>query len=233
LEKERRRHTDFLLANAGRLLEVVAVIDRAIVVAKAVEQFHVLLHDRLNMVRHRLWPYVRHNGELRINVREEEFRRGSDGEMHTREIDGTRIYAVLPGYEMLDPALRRVSPTLERALERVRPYLYGERWQDAIQALTDEQRRIAAETLSRAVSSAVDVIAKLEELRRFADAVNINTLRGWGEHPGCPLPYMYSHDQTHISFGQSDYRVVRVPIGAALRNYIGQIEFWTGLAPRR
>lgn len=232
-EIARRRHTNFLLANLGRLPEVIEVIGRALVVARSVEQLHTLLHNRLGMVGLNLWRHVRREGALHINVKEQEFRRGGDGEMYPHDVDASRVFATLPGYEILDPAAPHLSAALERCLERIRRYNYGEGWQAAIDGLGDEDRRVAAETLSRSVKTVVDTIAEIEKLRRFAERVTINTLRAWGVHEGCPVPFNYVHEGTHITFGRSDSRIAQVPLPRDLQNQIGQIEFWTGLEPRR
>ena len=233
LERERRRLTDFLLANLGRLPEVIAVIEHAVVVARAVEQLHDLLHDRFRTVRLNLWRHVRRNGELIVSVREEEFRRGEDGEMYSHEVDVLRPYAVLPAYEILDPAALHLANVLERCLDRLREYRYGERSEAAVAEMNDERKKIVAETLSRSVNTARDTIAKIIELRRFSERVTINTLRNWGQQAGCPVPFNYSHNGTSITFGPSDSQMVGVPIAAELRNDIGEIDFWTPLEPRR
>jgi len=78
IEQRRRRNTEFLLSNLPQLGHVIAVIERGIMVGKAVESFHELLHNRLSRLRLNLWPYVRRGGELRVNVKESEFRRGAE-----------------------------------------------------------------------------------------------------------------------------------------------------------
>ena len=233
LEQKRKRDRDFLLANVGRLPDVLAIVNRAIVVARAVENLHTLLHNRFRMVGLKLWPYVRRNGELQINVKEEEFRRQGDGEMYAHEVHGTRTFAVVPGYEMLNPDAPRLSGSLEGSAGRIRQYRFGEDWKAAIEALSDEERHQVADTLSRAVGKATACIAELENLRRFIEPVAINTLRSWGAHEGCPIPYIYSHNGTSITFGPSDYQSVGVPLSAELQTHIGQIEFWTPRAPKR
>jgi hypothetical protein len=232
IERERARLTDFLLSNLGKIADVIKVIERAIVVARAVEQFHELLHDRLRTVRHNLWRHVRRGGELTVAVKRNEFRRGEDGEMHSEEVDAIVPYATLPAFEMLDPANLNLLSALERALGRIRPYAHGDRWKVTIDEMEDSEKRIAAETLSRAVKAAVEAIASIERLRRFTDRVTINTLRGWSEQPGCPAPFNYSHNGDNITFGPSDVRMVGVPIPHDLRNEIGSIDFWTALEPR-
>lgn len=232
-EREWKRHTEFLLSNGCKLSDVQDVITQAYFVAKVLEQFHEVLHDRLRLVRLNLWPYVRRNGELTINVPEKEFRRHSNGEIYTHEVHGTKIYAVLPGYKMLDPNLSRLSDTLRNISDRLRPFSYGDMWDERIANMGDEEKRSTAETLSRQVRNAKNAIAETRRVQRFVEKVSINTLRGWGADQGCPIPYNYAHHGTYISFGRSDAERVNVRLPKNILNHVGEVDFWTDLEPRR
>lgn len=233
IEQERKKNTTFLLSNLPHLAEVAAVVERAIGVAKAIEKFHGELHGKLAACRLNLWPYVRHDGQLSVNVKEKEFRQGPDGEMYPHEIDGSRVEATLPGYQMLDPSLGSLSESLEKALKRIRPYLFGASWESALDDMGDQEKRTVADTLSRCVKKAKEKIAEVEVLRRFTARVAINTLRRWGEHEGCPIPYIYSHEGSQITFGKSEYQSVTVLLPPGINEHIGAIEFWTDLEKKR
>jgi hypothetical protein len=227
IEQERQRNTAFLLSNVKHLPDVVAVIERGIKVGKALERFHELLHNRLQSAGLNLWPYVRREGELPINVVEGEFRQNDQGEMYTQEVLATRTYAKLEAYEMLDPSAPRICDALEPSLSQIRQQSVWKDGESAIDCMSDEERRVAAQVLSRAVRSAKDKIAEAVRLRRFAERVNINTLRGWGAQKGCPIPSHFEHDGRHIRFGPRDGKTVGLTLPAELQEEIGEISFWT------
>lgn len=232
LEREQKRNADFLLANVGRLPEVISVIQSAIFVSTALELFHTLLHDRCKSVGLNLWPYVRRNGELPITVREQEFRRGNDGEMYAHDVDVSRTFATLPQYILLDAGSLNLTAALERAVVRIRPYVFGDGWRAAVERMTDTERATAAETLSRAIQAAKKTIAEIKFLRAFAERAMVNTLRNWAAHEGCPVSFTMSHKDTYIEVSRSG-RTGRVPLPNGLQNHIGDIEFWIALEPRR
>lgn len=233
IEQERRRITEFLLSNLGRVPEVIRIVERAIQVSRAVETFHDELHGKLRIIKLNLWPYVRRDGQLAVNVKEQEFRRERDGEMYAHEIDGTRVEAALQGYKMLDPAIPPLSTSLETVLERLRQFATMEASKEAIEAIEDVQKRRIADTLSRSVKKAQQKIEEVEELRPFVDRVAINTLRHWGMHEGCPIPIIYSHNGDRITFGQSEYTNVAVAVPKDIHNEIETIDFWTNMERRR
>jgi hypothetical protein len=230
-EQRRRRDTNFLIANVGKIPEVIAVIQRALPVARAIEQLHTLLHDRFRTLGIRL-SFVGHNGELPITEQTQEFRRDARGEMETHDTEVTRAYATISGHRMTESRRLHLSNVLERCLERLREHNYGTDWQARIEQMSDGRREKAADELSKVVKVAKDVIAKIVELRRFAEPVTINTLRAWGQHPGCPMPFNYAHNGNSILFGPSDFRMVGVPLSPDLQTHIGEIDFWTEIERR-
>jgi hypothetical protein len=147
--------------------------------------------------------------------------------MEARDIDGSRVEAILPGYMMLDPEVRRYSAALDGVLKRISPYQPGGSVSAAIADMDDYERAKAATLVSRSVTKARELIEEIEELRRFIERSSINTLRRWGLHEGCPIPRNYSHDGNQILFGKSEYENVSVAISDTLRTHIGRIDFWT------
>lgn len=227
IEQERKRNTDFLLTNLPSLAEVVQVIERAESVAKAVEAFHDSMHGKLSILKLNLWPYVRHNGELSIIVKESEFRRGDGGEMYTEETDVEKIFANLPGYKMLDTGLPPLSISLKNCLDRIRPHQLAGDVQSHIETMDDKKRRAIADALSRSVAKAKEKISEIETLRAFIEPVAINTLRNWGRHEGCPITFYCSHEGDRIAFGKQQHQAVFIELSTNLRDRIGEIEFWT------
>jgi hypothetical protein len=232
IEQERRRNRNFLLSNVGRLPEAIAVIEQGIKVAKALEELHGLLHNRLRSIGLNLWPYARREGKLPIYVEEKEFRRRSDGEMYAHAVTDTQTLTTLPAFEMLDPSPPRITEALKRYLGRIRQLGFAADWESAIERMGDEERRRASDTLSRAVRSAKDQIAEVQRLRRFAEPVIINTLRTWGADERAPVRFHCERDGEFIRFAKSDARTVGLPVPPELQEDIGTISFWTELRRR-
>jgi len=176
---------------------------------------------------------VRRDGQLSVNVKEREFRRESDGEMYAHEIDGTRVEATLQGYKMLDPTIAPLSKPLETILGRLRQYGQRDASKIAIESIDEQDKRSVADTLSRSVKRAKQTIDEVEDLRQFVEPVAINTLSYWGQHEGCPIPVIYSHNGDRIAVGKSYYSNVAVTIPKAIHDEIGTIDFWIPMEPRR
>ena len=231
-ERKQRRNTKFLLDNVGHLPEVVATIENALPIARAVEELHELLHDRLKTVHLRLWDFVKQGGELRVAESIREFERDSGNNMAVRETERERVFGVLSGYEMLNPKRPRLSNVLERAMERINAFDFGKEWRQKVDAMSGDEKEDAAKVLSKAVRGAMDAITRTDKLRKFADRVSINTLRSWGQQPGCPEPFNYRHDGSFILFGPSDARMVGVPLRPELFENLRQIRFWVPMDPQ-
>jgi hypothetical protein len=168
---------------------------------------------------------VRNGGELKIKERSREFRQNTDGSMRVEEVEIERVYARLNGYEILNPDLTSCVSQLQTALRKLREHDYGENWRPKVDSMDDQQKMKAAQTIARAVTSINNSLTKLTTLRSFTDRVTINTLRGWGQHEGCPAPRFFEHQNDRITFGKSEYRNYVVPIPADLRGDIGVVEF--------
>lgn len=231
-EREEKRSTEFLLDHLPRLPEAIRVIERAVTVGEATKAFHDTLQGKLAMGGVALWPYVKRGGELIVQEKQEIFRRGHDGNMNTQEVDGDRTFATLPGYRMLDPGLNVPVAALVTALRNLRPFDFGDDCEAAVEPMALEVKSKAAKMIGRSMGKARDAIVELEDLRRFVEAVTINTLRRWGEDKGCPYPLIYTHAGDRINFGKSEYRSLTVPIPPEMLQRIGTIEFWADL-PRR
>lgn len=233
IEQEQKRNTDFLLSNLPHLGEVVSTIERAIGVADAIETFHAEMGAKLSMLKVNLWPHVRRDGQLSIAVREAEFRRSDSGDMYSRDVEAQKPFARLPGYQMLDPVLEPLSSGLRTTLSRINPYNSGQEAKVAVEAMSDEERRQVAETLSRSVKKAKERIARIETLREFTERVAINTLRNWAAQDGCAIAFYCSHEGERIAIGKQQHQTINVALPEHIGDHIGQIEFWVERDRRR
>jgi hypothetical protein len=233
IEQERKRNTDFLLSNLPRLNEVISAIERAIIVASVIETFHAEMKGKLSMLKVNLWPHVRRDGLLSVSVREAEFRRSDSGDMYSHNVEAQKPFARLPGYQMLDPVLDPLSAGLINTLSRITPYNSGQKTKEAVEAMSDEERRQVAETLSRSVKKAKEKIAKIETLRKFTERVAINTLRNWAAQEGCAIAFYCSHEGDRIAIGKQRHQTVNVALPEHIGDRNGKIEFWVERDRRR
>jgi hypothetical protein len=139
------------------------------------------------------------------------------------EID--RVYAHLPGYEILQPGRISCVGKLQAALRKLREHHYGEAWPAQLEAMDDLEKMKTAQSIGSAAESIKSSLAKLGKLRAFAEKVSINTLRAWGRHEGCPMPRVFEHYPDRITFGRSEHQNVSVPIPPDLGIRIGTVEF--------
>ncbi len=227
LETERRlkQDTGYLLSKLPLVRGVITVAESALPIAKALDEFHKALHNKLDLARLLLWDQVRNGGELRIKERSQEFRPGANGTMRVVDVEIERVYAPLPGYEVLNPNLTPCVPKLQKPLRKLRNYDYGEDWRQKLNSLDDREKNKVAKEIAANLTSIKSSLEKLRTLQRFTDRIAINTLRRWGQHDGCPRPYFFEHRSDRIAFGRSEYQSYTIPIPDDLLATIGDVKF--------
>ena len=126
---------------------------------------------------------------------------------------------------MLDPTAVRLSASLEKVRDRLKPFDFGDDSADRVAEMNNEERHKCAEIVSRGMRKVREKIDELEERRQFIEPVAINTLRSWGRDKSCPIPMLYAHGGSRISFGRVEYQMVAVEIPAEMKGEIRN-EFW-------
>jgi hypothetical protein len=93
---------------------------------------------------------------------------------------------------------------LRACAERLQPYNFGEDWKAGVDAMNDAEVREATGLINATAIEAEEIIRGIRDLRRFAERININSLKRWGEHPGCPLKVHFASHLGRISFGKDE-----------------------------
>lgn len=225
-EAERRRlqDTNFLLSRLSGLTRMLESLDRAIVVAKATDEFHEQLHNKLGALSVELWSHVKRDGDLSVRTTESVFRRGTDGSMYSHEEHGTRVAFRLHGFQMLDPELKCLAGSLARERIKLMAFEFGGAYAARVEEMDDDDRHRYAGVLSRVINGANAKIVELEERRKFIAPIAINTLRSWGRAQGCLIPLIYSHEGSRISIAKREHQAVVVEISAAMELPIGKLD---------
>ncbi len=165
--------------------------ERADRVAAALSEFHTTLHQKMTLARLKLWEHVEKDGELRVYVKTSRLVTRRDGGSYIDEADAETVISHLDGYEVLNPELKIGVGALRGALKKLAGYIDLTNNATAIDGMTDEARHEAANEITRAMTAIKAAAENLTRWQIFATPLAINSLRRWGEHPGCAVPYNY------------------------------------------
>ena len=224
-ERRREKDTRFLLSRLPNLWHVVAVGGNALSVADALEEFHRELHGKLHLARLDLWRDVKRGGELRISVKTREIKRGRNFEEYFLNTEAERVAYRLDGYEVLNPDLRIGVASLKSSLRKLKGYAGLTERPDAIDQMDDAARHLAAEEIGHALTAVGTVVDNLKRWQKFTTPIAINSLKNWGAHEGCAMPYIYELTGDRFNFGPSEYRTYSVQIPPDLSLSIGSVDF--------
>lgn len=226
LKAERRRatETEVLLARLPQLTGLLEVGEKAKRVAIALTDFHQSLHEKLKLAKLNLWENVERGGELRVYIKTSRLVTQRDGSSYIEEVDAETVISHLDGFEVLNPELKIGATTLRAAITKLESYIDLAREPTAIEAMTDDARHEAAGGVARAMTAIRAAAENLTRWQKFATPLAINSLRRWGEHPGCAVPYNYEISGKRLVFGASEYRSFSVVIPDDLALPIDRIE---------
>jgi hypothetical protein len=224
-ERQREKDTSFLLSRLPGLSRIVQVAVRATRVGDALEEFHHDLHDKLRLARLDLWRDVERDGELRVSVKTREVKRGRNGDEYFEDTEAEIVVYRLDGYEVLNPDLNLGTGPLKSAVRTLKRYAESATLPDFIDKMNDAARRDAANEIGRAITAVRRAVDNLTRWQRFATPLAINSLRSWGAHEGCRIPFNYGLAGNRFSFGPSEYRSYSVPVPPDLALSIGSLGF--------
>ncbi len=226
LKAERRREIDakVLLARLPHLARLLVIGERANRVAAALSEFHTALHEKMKVARLKLWEHVQRDGELRVYMKTSRLVTRRDGSSNVDEVDAETVISRLDGYEVLNPELKIGAGALRGALKKLTAYIDLANDTTAIDGMTDEARHEAANEITRAMTAIKAAAENLTRWQKFATPLAINSLRRWGEHPGCAVPYNYHISGTRLNFGASEYQSFSVQMPDDLTLSIGPVE---------
>jgi hypothetical protein len=92
-----------------------------------------------------------------------------------------------------------------------------------IDAMSDTERHKTAGMLNRSLSKAKEIFDEANDIRRFLSATSIATMRNWGNHPGCPMPFYINLSTNSLHVGRSEHEVLRINIPRSFWNTLGPL----------
>jgi hypothetical protein len=156
-EERNRQNRTFLLMHLGVVPEAVRVIDRAVPTARDVDAARRVLSHRLaRIIGFDIWHDIRADGMLKIHGQRTEYFVRPDGSQDSRTVPDVQPYGRLGGYAMLNPDAEPLAPQLERHLERLRHIDFGKNFNERVEAMDDDERHDAANSLARPIAAAKD-----------------------------------------------------------------------------
>jgi hypothetical protein len=228
-EKKVQGERNFLLGRLDKIAEVLARATKALVVAEAVETFHRNLHNRFKTFDLDLWKFAKDGGGLSIRVAGKEFRNTRAGDVRLIESERERVAYRLHGYKMLNETSKGFVRRLEKSIEALKPYDFGEDWRSRVDLMSDIERNAAIRIISKETRSIHSVISDIADVRQFASPVEINTLRSWGEDEWCVTRVVFRHNGKRIHVGKYPTSLLAVEIPDSLDSELANIDFFIKL----
>ena len=212
-ELQRKKDVIYLLENLDNVPELISIIEHAAPVGHAVDEFRnnacKVFREALHID---LWEHIR-TGQLRIaRIRTQVIQIPGRGE-ETRDIEIVETYGTITGQDFLKARSPRLGLKLDNALVALRQIDFGPKFNERVAQMTDSDRRQTASLLGRALKTANEVFALIDELRQFTSPATIATLNGWARIAECPIHMRLAFDGSslHVGKREHDYRRIEVP----------------------
>lgn len=224
LEERKRKNRDFLLLKAPLVPGAIKTIERAIEIAKAVDDARRVLSGRLkDRIGFDIWNDIRSDGVLKRRVKRTETIIRPDGTEQEREAFDFVTHAALAGYQMLNPNAGKLADALEKCATTLGKANFGEHPQANIDRLTDDERHKAANSIGKPIADAKAIFAEIEDCRQFLSVLSIATLNAWGRHPDSPASVYLKLDGRTLHIGKVEDETKPMPIGAAFFDSLGSL----------
>jgi hypothetical protein len=223
-EERNRKNRDFLLAHLGVVPEAVRAIERALPTVRDVDNARRVLSTRLvGIINFNIWNDIRADGVLKTHSQRTEHFVRPDGSEDSRTIPVLEPHASLAGHTMLNPNLAPLAPRLEKELAKLRVIDFGDNFNDRLEAMDDDQRHRAANSLAKPIAIAKDIFAEIDACRRFLSPESIATLNGWGRHEQSPANIYLRLEQGALLIGRTEAKTQRMQLGATFHNVLGEL----------
>jgi hypothetical protein len=204
--KERRKNIMFVLSNLHILDQALAAIDHNSEVSAILDGFRSQLTLKLRAFSHfRLGDALR-EGKLLAREVTEKIVVGKDRKEITKLVHTDRVYAIIRGYEILQPTRTPITEKLKAA----RIKLAGINPHAKMEFLDDPHLRKIAKDFSRGLIEARDATEEIEILRRFVAPETISTLRNWGMYPGGILSLHVERQEESFYIGPTKQQQIRL-----------------------
>jgi hypothetical protein len=201
-EQEAAKDRSHLLSQLPKLPRAINAILRAAEVGAALDAFRRDLHAGLDRMGLHLWTHVQDEGRLKVWGKVPSVVVKGERAGEVREFEDLIPYMSLRGYRMLAKDQPVFGGLLRACAARLQRYNFGEEWRASVDAMNNVEIRETTDIINATIIEAEDIIRKVNDLRRFAAPISINSLRRWGEHPGCPVKVHFASRLGRISFGK-------------------------------
>jgi hypothetical protein len=199
-ERQRRKATiDYLINNLPKKPEAESAIERAIPIARHLDDLHDILGPKLKgLMGIDLWQILR------------------DGlKVVTTDTSGRQFltdYARIEGRKLIDPAHKKIRPSLETALRGLK----GLQLPADLEPVTDAERESIARKFRRAIAIARDTFSSIDECRRFVSIQNTATVRSWGALPHATASLYLRRDGRTLLVGTTEEDARSISLDAAI-----------------
>ncbi|MEP9351388.1 hypothetical protein [Xanthobacter sp. KR7-225] len=229
LAKEQKEWRDkvFLLGNLTKVVDAVALLEDARLIADDFDELQDTLHSRLSICAPKIWHHIG-KGVLSLHRSEKEVYRRRDGELHLRPVEVTVRYGSV-SVALFDPDSRPLSRKFTKVIESLYDIDYDD-VEAALSALSDAERAKAAKTLDQCFQKGRELLAELAERRRCLSPANLATLRAWGREAETPIRFFINRDGSDLFVGARPSEVMRIPLPASVDVVISELPALTGLS---
>lgn len=188
-ERQGRQSTiTYLTANLRKKDEARRVAEIALPLAEHLDSLQMILGERLRrVVGIDLWQFVRNGGTLGLS---------------TDTAQGPIItpYASVAGYRLVDPARKKLVPTLEGSIKAFDAIGLP---QEVIHS-DDTRREAASRHFSRGLRLLQETLYDLRDLREFVSIGTTATLRNWSNQPNALGTVYMRRDGLKLHIGRSE-----------------------------
>jgi hypothetical protein len=197
LEERQGRAKDiaYLTANLHKKADAKRAAEMAMELAEHLDDLQLQLGERVRQkLGVDLWQAVRDSGQLKLVTETDR------GTFNTN-------YATVAGYRLVDPARKKLVPTLNAAIGTLDSIEYFD-----ISRASDPQRAKAARLFSKGLMLLREVFADIDEVRRFVSVQTTATIRNWSLHENAPARIHIRREGLSIFVGKSseDAREIRL-----------------------
>jgi hypothetical protein len=169
--------------------------------AEHLDDLQMILGERLRVkVGIDLWQHLRDGGNLKVMT-------------ETRQGGFNTSYAFVTGYRLVDPARKKLVPTLQTAIRT-----FEKIGQPAsIISGSDREREAASRLFGHGLRLARDMFYELADLRELVSMSSTATIRNWSLQPGAAASiYMRRTDDLNLLIGKTEETAARIVLRPAI-----------------
>jgi|SRR6185312_8463246 hypothetical protein len=113
---------------------------------------------------------------------------------------------------MFSPWASRLAGRATTCAKRLDFINFGDKLQDRVREMTNEDRAKAARMLSKGLETARTIFSDAEEIRSGFGPISIANLKGWTKNTGCPVRLHISGDDGNFYIGADENHGMRIEL---------------------